>query len=215
MTGVTQMRRVGITQRQMMLADRNETRDALDTRLTALLWSLGFCPVPLANAIADVGDYLSSAGIEALVLSGGDDQGVTPQRDIFELEALAVAERQGLPVLGVCRGMQMMNEVCGGTAIATQGHAGTRHALHGPGISGGRTVNSFHHQSVTPATLGASLVALAHSHDGTVEAVRHESLPWTGVMWHPERETSVHDADLRLIRAALHDGPLRREDGVL
>ena len=81
-------RRVGITQRQMAFAERKETRDALDTRLPSLLWALGMCPVPLANAVIDVADYLDAAGIEALVLSGGDDLGETPQRDTFERSAL-------------------------------------------------------------------------------------------------------------------------------
>ena len=198
-----QRRRVGITQRQMLLAEREETRDALDTRLAALLWSLGMCPVPLANAVSDVADYLDAAGVEALVLSGGDDLGRTPQRDGFERAVLGVAERQGLPVLGICRGLQLINDVCGGTLVAVDGHVATRHGLVGSGVAAGRTVNSFHRFAITPDTLGDRLEPFAHAHDGTVEAVRHATLPWTAIMWHPERDVPVDDADHLLIRAAL------------
>jgi putative glutamine amidotransferase len=198
------MRRVGITQRQTILAERNEIRDALDTRLTELLWGLGFCPVPLANAVADVTGYLAATGIEALVLSGGDDLGVTPQRDIFERGALAVAERQGMPVLGICRGLQLINDVCGGTLVPVEGHVAVRHSLYSSQVAVGKTVNSYHRLAITLTTLAAPLVPLAQAHDGTVEAVRHQNLPWTAIMWHPERDMPVDDADAALVSAALH-----------
>lgn len=197
------LRRVGITQRQMYLADRDEWRDALDTRLAALVWSLGLCPVPLANAVPDVAAYLDALRIDAVLVSGGDDLGATPQRDAFERVMLDEAGRRGLPVLGICRGLQLMNDVCGGSLVKVEGHVSTRHALSGEGFDAERTVNSFHAHGILPETLGAELEPLAKAPDGSVEAVRHRRFPWTGIMWHPEREESLHPSDRLLLLAAL------------
>jgi gamma-glutamyl-gamma-aminobutyrate hydrolase PuuD len=202
-TMASSLRRVGISQRQMHLADRDEWRDALDTRLAALVWSLGLCPVPLANAVPDVTAYLDALGIDAVLLSGGDDLGATPQRDAFERALLDEAGRRGIPVLGICRGLQLINDACGGSLVEIEGHVSTRHVLSGEGFDEGRTVNSFHGYGITPETLGAQLEPLAKAPDGSVEAARHRRLPWTGIMWHPEREDSLHPADRTLLLAAL------------
>jgi len=210
--------RVGITQRPMELPERGETRDALDVRLARLVWDLGFAPVPLANAVAeapddagDAGDrdasgaalaYLESLQLDAIVLSGGDDVGDTPARDRIERAALALAERDGSPVLGICRGLQLLNVVGGGTLTAVDGHVASRHTVEGPLVAR-REVNSFHRLAIAEGGLAAELEATAWAPDGTIEAARHRNLPWTGVMWHPERERPFAAADLTLVAAAL------------
>jgi len=211
-------RRVGITQRPMVLPERDETRDALDVRLARLVWDLGFAPVPIVNAIADTQpadaspadaqsadaplDYLEALGLHAIVLSGGDDVGDPPARDRIERAALALAERDGLPVLGICRGLQLLNVVGGGTLTPIDGHVATRHMVEGPRVAR-REVNSFHRLAIAPDGLAADLEATASAPDGTIEAVQHRHLPWTGIMWHPERERPFADADLGLVADAL------------
>ena len=166
--------RIGVTQRQVAVPGRDELRDALDVRLPALLWDLGFVPVPLANRIPDPRTYLDALALDGLVLSGGDDPGVTPERDRFEAAALDHAEAAALPVLAVCRGLQVLNLRAGGRLRPVDGHVATRHEVRG---------------------------VLAP--DGTVEAVRHANLPWTGVLWHPERDDPTDPADRALLRAVL------------
>jgi putative glutamine amidotransferase len=68
-------------------------------------------------------------------------------------------------------------------------------------------VNSFHNFGIVPDVLAPGLKVVATALDGTVEAVRHESLPQWGVMWHPERPPS-DPADVELMRALL-GGQLR------
>jgi putative glutamine amidotransferase len=197
------MRRIGITQRQVAVEGRDEVRDALDRRLATLLWSEGLCPVPLANAIDDVAAYVAALGLEGLVLSGGDDLGATPERDIFERACLAVARERGLPVVGICRGLQMINVVCGGTLDAVEGHVAVRHTVSGSLIDGTREVNSFHALGVRPEGLGLDLEALAVAPDGTIEALGHRHLPWRAMMWHPERDEPTDPRDRAFLRAVL------------
>ncbi len=211
---------IGLTQRVSDLPDRGERRDALDQRWAALLEAAGLVPVPVPNALADPVAFVVAAGVQLLVLTGGNDlaalPGATdtaPERDRTEARLLDHAAATGLPVLGVCRGMQMLVHHLGGRLERVDGHVAVDHAVTvTPGtawpLAPGRTVNSFHGWGVRPDGLGPDLVALAHAPDGTVEAVGHRSLPQVGIMWHPERPHS-HPADLELVRSLLDRTPTR------
>jgi gamma-glutamyl-gamma-aminobutyrate hydrolase PuuD len=201
--------RVGITQRQVRVEDRGELRDCLDTRLASLVWRLGRAPVPLSNAVADedrgteaAEDYLSALALDAIILSGGDDVGHPPARDRMERAALRFAARGGLPVLGICRGLQVMHVVSGGRLEAVGGHVATRHVVEGPTVAR-REVNSFHHWGIGAGASMPEFEPLAWAEDGTVEAMRHRRLPWVGMMWHPEREEPLVAEDLAMVAAAL------------
>jgi putative glutamine amidotransferase len=167
--------------------------------------------------------------LDGLLLAGGSDLGpqrygaepgehtgpVRPERDAAEAELLAGALDGGLPVLGVCRGMQLMDVARGGSLIQhlpdVVGHAGhaeqpgvySRHVVKVAGdsalagILGAVEVEvpSYHHQGIE--RLGAGLIATAWAPDGTVEALEDPALPFClGVQWHPEAGT-----DLSLFRA--------------
>ncbi len=158
--------------------------------------------------------------LHGLVLSGGPDvdparygqqpgpdtQPPKPERDAAEAALLATAAEAGLPVLGICRGMQVINVARGGTlhqhlpdVLGTHEHAPSPgiYGDHPVSVAGGsllasvlgRTalsgVPAYHHQGLD--RLGAGLVASAWTADGTVEAVEDPSLPFfVGVQWHPE-----------------------------
>jgi putative glutamine amidotransferase len=177
--------------------------------------------------------------LDALVLSGGGDvdpagygapphpqtSRVQPGRDRAELDLLAAALAAGLPVLAICRGLQILNVLRGGTLRqhlpeagghrAGPGTFGTHQVRVAPGSRLGRLhraavrppdaggelwldVPTAHHQAI--GRLGAGLVATAWAADGTIEAV--ETAPADGdafliaVQWHPEE-----GADPRLFRA--------------
>lgn len=196
------MMRVGVTQRRDLINERNEARDALDVQLAQMLWDIGFVAVPLASEISETASYLDALGLDAYVLSGGGDVGDFFERDRLERAVLSHAARNELPVMGICRGMQLIIDHCGGTLTPVVGHVRTRHIVSGPCV-GSREVNSFHNYSISTLDLPQTLESLAHAPDGTVEAVRHRDHPWTAIMWHPERERPHVDGDLSLISAAL------------
>jgi putative glutamine amidotransferase len=176
---------------------------------------------------------------QALVLTGGEDVHpgrygeepipelgrVNELRDEMEFAALSLAFERGLPILAICRGMQLLNVFFGGSLyqdIGAQYGTSLLHDQHEPWgrrshaafvDPGGRLatmlgatelwINSHHHQAVKD--LAPPLRVLARADDGLVEACEHPGHPWCiGVQWHPERheaEADDADPDIRLFAA--------------
>lgn len=200
------MKRVVITQQVDHLPERGETRDVLDQRLIAFIQAAGFVGLPVPNVsgwsvTADAWDtqplanWLGEVRPDAVVLSGGQDIGQSPARDVTEYSLLDFAESQGIPVLAICRGMQVMAHRAGTDLRSVTGHAGTRHALVGE-IEG--EVSSYHNFSLENCPSGFRI--LARSEDGEIEAIAHDSLSWEGWMWHPERERDFSLIDVERVR---------------
>ncbi|ANB05452.1 glutamine amidotransferase [Streptomyces ambofaciens] len=171
------------------------------------------------------------ARLDGLVIAGGPD--VEPARygaerdprtgppararDTWELALIEAALSTGVPLLGVCRGMQLLNVALGGTLVQhIEGHA------EAVGVFGGHPVTpvpgtlyagvvpeevfvpTYHHQAVD--RLGTGLVPSAHAADGTVEALELPSgRGWVlGVQWHPEMGEDVR-VMAALVNAAASD----------
>jgi gamma-glutamyl-gamma-aminobutyrate hydrolase PuuD len=204
--------RIAITQRVHDLVDRGERRDALDQAWTPWIEDGGDAAIPVPNRLADPVAFVRDLGVDALVLTGGNDlahlpgaQNAAPERDATERALLGHARDVGLPVLAVCRGMQMLVDFWGGAVTRVEGHVGQPHEIvlrpsnrrlrPGP-------VNSFHGWGVAPAGVPGPLLVVATAPDGSVEAVEHRDLPQVGVMWHPER-APADPADRRLLDGLL------------
>lgn len=133
---------------------------------------------------------------------------IQPVRDLCEMRLLSLALRQDMPVLGICRGIQLLNVGLGGTLVqhlpdvVSTGHSGTEHTVEllAGGWLRGLTdqaivpVNSYHHQAIH--RLAPSLKACAIGPEGLIEAVeRPASRFFKAVQWHPERwEHPLSDA---------------------
>jgi len=168
--------------------------------------------------------------IDGVVFSGGGDiaperygevdservcENVIPERDELELSLARRALAEDRPVLGICRGFQLLNVALGGKlAMDIKGHQATgdevvAHVVQAEkgsklaAISGTAPlrVNSRHHQAVTPDRLAPSLRATV-LHDGLVEAFESDDHRWlVGVQWHPERTSEVDAAAVRIFDA--------------
>lgn len=205
------MIRIAITQRVERVASYGESRDCLDQRWAALLEHLGIDPIPVPNGLTRPDAWLRRQAVSGLILSGGNDlchlpgaSNASPERDRTETSLLAVASASQLPVLAVCRGMQMLNHFLGGQLMPLSGHAGGLHPVS-PLTEDRRfdrynEANSFHSWGIARDGLATSLRPMVQAGDGSIEAFIHETLPWIGLMWHPERPSPCAEQDVFLIR---------------
>jgi putative glutamine amidotransferase len=199
---------------------KNKELLVCERALVGMVLRAGGTPIILPVIGDDAAVYQLGQMIDGLLLSGGADVDPTswgeqsehwpgqPERDRFEIALLHAMRTRRRPVLGVCRGLQVLNVGLGGTLILDiQTHDAGYHAhrsqdlycsLRHPmtvtartwaaDLFGGKTeveVNSVHHQAID--RLADSLTAVAWSDDGLIEAVHADSDTWTrGVQWHPE-----------------------------
>lgn len=191
---------------------------SLDVAYVDAVTIAGGLPVLLPTVGEDLAEE-AVGSLDGLILSGGGDidpacygaepapetDGIDRARDAFEMAAIKAAEDRGLPVLAVCRGMQVLNVARGGTLIqhvpeiTDTEHKDVEHwdvaanpvtverdsQLHA--LSGGThlLVNSLHHQAIDQ--LGSDLQVTAVDDDGIIEAVEPVGgEPIVGVQWHPE-----------------------------
>jgi len=169
----------------------------------------GSACVPLANVGAAAGGLVADLRLDAVVLTGGNDVGACPRRDATEASVLRQCLSAAVPVLGVCRGLQMVQAYFGGVlAPAPAAHDGGRtHAIE---LTDARAVlllgtrrllaPSYHRFGVACAELAPPLEAWGVSEDGLVEVLAHRSAPLVAVQWHPERPLHERAVALRLLR---------------
>lgn len=196
------MKPVLVSQRVEVLPDRNERRDALDQQLAVFLAACGFLAVPVPNQpslVSSLFDIIQPAGV---ILSGGNDLaalgGDAPERDATEALLVDAAAASGIPVIGICRGMQFLIHRDGGELKQLTGHRAVRHQLSG---TVNREVNSFHNWAITAC--GPEWRALSRAAEGSIEHAEHVSRRQTAIMWHPEREAGFLEEDIVLVRQAL------------
>ncbi len=192
-----------VTQRVVSDPVTHERRDALDQNWSAFLSACGFLAVPVSNHTGRAGELWTRLNPAALVLTGGNDlielSGDAPERDDAERALLARALAEKVPVLAICRGMQLLLRHFGVPLGPVAGHVAERHAITFEGRR--RIVNSYHRFGALQAP--AEWMVSGRSGDGVIEAVRGTRDAFLGLMWHPEREAPFAEADIDLVRDAL------------
>jgi gamma-glutamyl-gamma-aminobutyrate hydrolase PuuD len=194
------MKVVAVTQRVTVVPEYGERRDCLDQAWPRFIAACGMLPLPLPNVVDVALAMCGNSDIAGLVLTGGNDLaalgGDAPERDATENALLDAAESRGLPVLGVCRGMQLIQQRCSVPLERVEGHVTRRQTVH---IDGEPTeVNSYHRFGARESRLPLEVWAVAA--DGVVKAVRHSARPTVGIMWHPERNSAFSANDVALFR---------------
>ncbi|VAW71116.1 hypothetical protein MNBD_GAMMA12-1269 [hydrothermal vent metagenome] len=201
--------RIGITQR--VEVQYGERRDCLDQNWVSLLEQLDIEPIIISNNLSNPDDFFERLEIQGFILSGGNDmahikeaKNVAPERDQLEQALLRFAQSRALPVMGVCRGMQMINHFYGGQLSPLQGHVQTEHKITPVGdfniISKAISVNSYHHYGIDQSHLADNLHAVAcDTNDSSIEALISLDRRLLGIMWHPERKSVISESDKTLI----------------
>lgn len=194
-----------------------------------------FGGIPLLIPVKAIGEELEYLldQCDGLILTGGNDIDPAlygeklwndtvepaPERDEMEAKVQGLALARKLPILGICRGIQMMNVYFGGTLyqdIPTQLDTPVKHRMEEPGRHGcilergtplydlvGEEricVNTHHHQAVKAAAPGFSV--MGRSEDGVIEAIYDPQADFIwAVQWHPEKIWESEPASAKLFAA--------------
>lgn len=222
------MKRIGITQRVVYVERIKERRDVLDQRWYDFAHALGVMLIPIPNNLKKPSRYVEELEIDGLIFSGGNNIGfqgteifneksieaddVAYERDKTEIDLIEWAEKDNKPIIGICRGMQVLNAYFGGSLsqVNTKQHVAKEHTLEF--IEGEfknhyleeLVVNSYHNWGILLDGLAKTLHPLATYGKSEVEAFKHRQFPFTGIMWHPERYSDFRNGDLLLFRKVFH-----------
>ena len=196
-------------------------------RLAEGVWAAGGEPLTfLPVAGSDWSERLT--GIDGVIMPGGADidpknygqdpitdqlYGVDPLQDSVDISLIRHVLSVGIPMLAICRGMQITNVALGGTLVQHMEHPHLHHvstvtvdATAGLGLSQSQLEGScYHHQAIDE--LADGLTVIARAAEGHVEAVRIDSTGWAfGVQWHPEDNYDTEPGQLEIfeqfVRAA-------------
>lgn len=191
------------TQRVEEVTAYQETRDSADRRLPELLDACGFLPMAVPNQLKLAQVYIDEMKVGGVFLTGGNSPvyygGISPERDAVDAFFISQAVEKGIPVLGICRGMQSILDYFHVPLQPIQGHVAVVHDIQLNGRK--RQVNSYHTLAARAETVKEPLRVIGISKDGVAEAVEHERLPIQGIMWHPEREHPFREADIAMVRS--------------
>ena len=164
---------------------------------------------------------------DGIVLHGGGDvdptlygeaptaeelYGIIPEHDAYELAVVRAALELDMPVLAICRGLQILNVALGGTRNQDIGTESHWHTFHPVGLDAGSRLaeamgttrpeacHSVHHQSLKAVAPGLQIVG--HADDGLDEAAEYDAKTWVvGVQWHPEDNAADDPVQQRLFDA--------------
>ncbi len=222
-----QKRYIAISQRLYSMQNYHEVREALaiDWGIFFTQYLSDFLMLPLSYK-QDVTSYLPY--IAGVILSGGNDLSIcnnTPlnkERDIFEMKLITLCLERSIPLLGICRGAQIIGHYFGATINACINHVGTHKIMqnldivshldsmqslyqHKKSVCDKQPiktfqVNSFHNYAIQ--SLGKDLIALAsygnyeNLGDFSIEAFMHNTHTIFGIMWHIERENGMQNSDI-------------------
>lgn len=218
--------RIGLSMRTFSTGSYVEHRDGLAQDWASFIEKLEYTPIFIPNSLLKVNEFLSNLSLDMIILTGGGEcpvqleratKDIQNNRNFTEKALIEYSVANQTPLLGVCRGFQLINTFFGGTF--TQGLTGTEQ------ISGNHVatehkvffveqdwsdliranqlqVNSFHDDGILVSQLASCLdiTAVSDEESSLVEGFRHKFLPISGIQWHPERSNTSLEFDRLLIK---------------
>lgn len=186
-----------ITQRVEFVKSHNERRDSLDQRWIDFIQKCGFVPLICPNNINVTDILLKEIKVSGIILSGGNNLveygGDAPERDSLEYSLIDYSICSNIPLVGVCRGMQVILDYFKINMVNVENHINTNHIITSEDNIK-KQVNSFH--SMGAFDTNNEIAVIYRSEDGVLEKIRHKQYNLHGIMWHPERNIPIDMDDL-------------------
>jgi N5-(cytidine 5'-diphosphoramidyl)-L-glutamine hydrolase len=206
--------RIALTQRLMTSPSQFEEGFGIESNWPFFLRNLShdLLIFQVPNDVGSLAGWLKVVGPDAVILTGGEDVGKYPDRDALELSILDLLYGT-VPILGICRGFQIINLWSGGTqSVATNDdHLAVSHPVNIEDLSlrewlnsSELVVNSYHSNLVRPHELSEQMTVVATAPDGSVESFRSTDRSVLAFQWHPERPREYHKLMSSYIHRFIH-----------
>ena len=196
--------KIGISCRIDEAVNYFEVRNALSADWISYFNSLNYYPILIPNGLSDIDKYLNNLELDGIILSGGNNvnpilydsnikmNSVYDSRDKSEIKIITYALNNKLPLLGICRGMSIINIYFQGSLTHNiDNHVNVNHKIiiqeFHHYFDREKIVNSFHNHGTREHNVGADLRIFAKSKDGYVEGIYNLDKLIFGIQWHPER----------------------------
>jgi N5-(cytidine 5'-diphosphoramidyl)-L-glutamine hydrolase len=204
------IKNIAITQRLVLNDSYYELREALDIEWGGLFQTLNYLPIVLPIEY-DFEKYFTTIDIGGILLTGGNDintyksSEISFKRDFFEKKLIDYGIKNDIPILGVCRGMQLIANYFGSSFKRVEEQVAIKHKLvinkdskyFNKLIKLGK-VNSYHDYAV--AEVPKELLISATNESGVIKSIEHREYKIFGQMWHSERETPFDKDEIALIK---------------
>jgi N5-(cytidine 5'-diphosphoramidyl)-L-glutamine hydrolase len=195
------MKKILISQRLDKIGNHKELRDNLDVRFYSFFKKCGLTLIPVPNDLKNFNKFIKLIKPNGIVLSPGGDSKKKDIRFSTEKKLVQYSLKKNVPLMGICRGAQFINNYFGGKLVKIKNHVRQNHRIFGK-ITNNLVikVNSFHDFAIDRKTLYQDFEVHAYAKDKSIECFKHKSKKIMGIMWHPERYKSIKAFDKKIIK---------------